>query len=130
MLRKASCTRPRAVGRISVALTLVTALWTATSRPAAASGPERCRASFQPDTVTIRQSPTRVLVRLTEAVGEVQKVYTNARSGIDVFQIEPDTDQRSWIIGLELGDARAGSWRIELVGTEGSCRGQLVLEQP
>lgn len=130
MLRRTSWTRPRAAGRISVALTLAAALWTVTTGPAAASPPERCRASFRPDTVTIRQSPTRVLVRLTEAVGEVRKVYTNARSGIDVFQIEPDTDQRSWIIGLDLGDARVGSWRLELVGTEGSCRGQLVLEQP
>lgn len=92
--------------------------------------PAPCAAEFQPDTLTIRDRPARVLADLPQDIGRPRGVEVPAGSGLQVREIRADADGRSWILGVFLGDATPGPWSLQLIGTDGSCRGTLTTRMP
>lgn len=91
-----------------------------------------CEVTFTPDRLTISPRPVRVMAEADQAIGELETVRPEAGSGILALETREDSPppDPSWVIGLDLGEAAPGSWRLELVGSEGSCVGEITLQSP
>lgn len=100
----------------------------ATGSSGAAAAP--CTLDVQPDTVTIRQRPARVLARVPRDLGEPVGADVPESSGVDVVEIEADAEGTAWIVRVDLSDARSGRWTLVLEGSEGRCEGVLTTRMP
>lgn len=92
--------------------------------------PTACTAELQPDTLTIRERPARVLVRLPRDLGEPQGVEAPSRSGLEVSDVRADSDGRSWIVSVYLGNANPGDWTLRFRGSDGECEARLTTRMP
>jgi hypothetical protein len=92
--------------------------------------PAACEAELQPDTLTIRERPASILARLPRDLGEPHGVEIPARSGLEVSDVRPDPDGRSWIVSVYLGNANPGKWTLRLRGSDGECEASLTTRMP
>lgn len=92
--------------------------------------PGACAAELQPDTLTIRERPARILIRLPRDLGEPSGVETPSRSGLEVSDVRADPDGRSWIVSVYLGNANPGDWTLRFRGSDGECEGSLTTRMP
>lgn len=92
--------------------------------------PTACTAELQPDTLTIRERPARILARLPRDLGEPHGVETPSRSGLEVSDVRADPDGRSWIVSVYLGNANPGDWTLRFRGSEGECEAGLTTRMP
>lgn len=92
--------------------------------------PTACAAELQPDTLTIRERPARILARLPRDLGEPLGVEVPSRSGLEVSDVRPDPDGRSWTVSVYLGNANPGEWTLQFRGSDGECEGVLTTRMP
>jgi hypothetical protein len=81
-----------------------------------------CTATFQPDSVHIRQEPMTIVYELSEDVGQVTSVMPPEDSGLEVlsYSVEDRT------LDLDTGGALEGAWTLRFVGdAELTCAGTL-----
>lgn len=90
-----------------------------------------CSAQLVPSAVTAGRAETRILVEtdLSAARG-LPEASAPAGSGIRIVDVRSDVAPGSWILVLDLTDARAGSWRISLRGDGYRCGGELEVREP
>lgn len=92
--------------------------------------PASCTVELQPDTLTIRERPARILARLPRDLGEPHGVETPSRSGLEVSDVRADPDGRSWIVSVYLGNANPGEWTLIFRGSDGECEASLTTRMP
>lgn len=103
--------------------------------PAAGDGPREvqrpeptpaCSVALVPGSVTAGRADTRVLAE-TDRPGAGGRVSADVSpaSGIRVRDVREDVSPGSWVLLLDLTDARAGTWTLTLEGDGFRCSGQL-----
>lgn len=86
----------------------------------------RCTAQLVPSSVTAGRPDTRILVETDVPSAEgPPDVRVPAESGIRVRDVREDVSPGSWVLLLDLTDARAGAWEITLRTDGVRCGGQL-----
>lgn len=127
---------PRRTGPLGSALAVVILLGATQMSPieqrrvASDGAPTACTAELQPDTLTIRERPARILARLPQDLGEPHGVETPSRSGLEVSDVRADPDGRSWIVSVYLGNANPGDWNLRFRGSDGECEAVLTTRIP
>lgn len=102
------------------------------STDSGASRMEACGVRFTPDELTLSPRPVRVLAEVPDgSPGGLREVRPDPASGILVLEAERDRKAPvpTWVIKLDLRDAEAGRWEIELSGRRDDCAGPLVLRE-
>lgn len=99
----------------------------ATGSPAGDPAPEApaCTLSLVPGTVTPGRPDARVLAETSDRLVGTPTAEVPARSGIEIREVEPDISPDSWVLRLDLTDARAGTWPITLEGRSVECTGEI-----
>jgi len=84
-----------------------------------------CSLSIVPRQVTPGRPDARVLAETSERLAGTPTAEIPARSGIEVRDVEPDVSPDSWVLRLDLTDARPGTWRVTLEGRSVECTGEI-----
>lgn len=90
-----------------------------------ASEAPACTVSIVPGTVTPGRPDARVLAETSERLVGTPSAEVPARSGIEIREVEPDISPDSWVLRLDLADARAGTWQITLEDRSVECSGEI-----
>lgn len=90
---------------------------------------EPCSLTVVPAAMTAGRPNTRVLAEASRTVqGETDGSVPRA-SGIRVRGVEVDISPGSWIVELDLTEARPGDWRLTLTGRDFECSGRLTVRE-
>lgn len=90
---------------------------------------EPCSLGVVPAAVTAGSPNTRVLAEASRAVrGEVDGTVPRA-SGIRVEEVEEDFGAGSWIVMVDLAEARPGDWTLTLTEVDFRCSGPLTVRE-
>lgn len=84
-----------------------------------------CSLSFVPDAVTAGRPDTRVLADATEELSGTPTAEAASDSGIEVEGVERDVAPGSWVLELNLAEARPGRWRLTLRHASTECSGRI-----
>ncbi|MFB6368653.1 MAG: hypothetical protein ABEJ00_03485 [Gemmatimonadota bacterium] len=85
-----------------------------------------CSVELVPGSVTAGRPDTRVLAETDRRSAEGRpRVEVSPGSGIRVRDVRSDVSPGSWILLLDLSDARAGTWTVTLEGDGYRCSGRL-----
>lgn len=96
----------------------------AAHRPALAPA---CTLSIVPREVTPGRPDARVLAETSERLAGTPTAEAPAPSGIEVRDVRPDVSPDSWVLQLDLTDARSGEWQISLQGRSVECTGEIEI---
>lgn len=88
-----------------------------------------CSVELVPDAVTAGRPDTRVLAESTASARARPDVEVPPASGIRVREVRPDVSAGSWVLLLDLTDARAGGWSVTLRGDGFRCSGRLTIRE-
>lgn len=87
-----------------------------------------CSVELVPGSVAAGRPDTRVLAETDRSVaGPRPRVEVDPGSGIRVRDVRSDVSPGSWILLLDLTDARAGTWTVTLEGDGYRCSGRLEI---
>lgn len=85
-----------------------------------------CSVGLVPDAVTAGRPDTRVLAETDRTAAEGRpRVDLSPASGIRVRGVREDVSAGSWVLRLDLTEARAGTWTVTLAGDGYRCSGEL-----
>lgn len=115
-----------------VGLTGAFVLSVAATSAGARAGDGACQARYTPDELTLSPRPVRILAETEGGTpGDLEGVRPDRESGIEVLEAERDRNapDPTWILQLDISDAAAGEWSIELVGEHADCTGRLVIRE-
>lgn len=88
-----------------------------------------CSLTVIPAAVTAGRPDTRVLAETERAVRGEAAGSVPRSSRIRVEEIEEDVSPGSWIVNLDLTEARSGDWRLTLTGDGFECSGPLTVRE-
>lgn len=126
-------TRRRALVSTATAAVVLGAAPPRAARPADVPRPEptpACSLELVPESVAAGRPDTRILAESSVAARGRPRVETPPESGIRVRGVRPDVSEGSWVLRLDLTDARAGAWRLALRGEGFRCAGELTVREP
>lgn len=89
-----------------------------------------CSVDLVPEAVTAGRPDTRLLAESTSSARGRPDVEMPPASGVRVREVRPDVSAGSWVLLLDLTDARAGEWTLTLRGDGFRCSGQLTIREP
>lgn len=89
-----------------------------------------CSLELVPEAVTAGRPDIRVLAESSSSARGRPEVEVPPASGVRVRDVRPDVTAGSWVLHLDLSDARAGDWTLTLSGDGFRCTGQLTIRQP
>lgn len=124
--------RRRTLVSTAAAAAVLTVAPARADRPPAVDRPEpapACSVALVPEAVTVGRPDTRILAESGSSARGSPEVEVPPASGIRVREVRPDVSPGSWVLRLDLTDARAGAWTVTLTGDGFRCSGDLTLRQ-
>lgn len=125
--------RRRALVSTAAAAAVIAASTARAERVPAVERPDpvaACSLQLVPKAVTAGRADTRVLAESTASERGAPDVEVPPSSGIRVREVRPDVSAGSWVLLLDLTDARPGDWTLTLEGDGFRCSGQLTVREP